>query len=58
MVAVGPTAGGVIAASRRRLLALIRAGDVEGAAREMERHIRGMLQMRVSRDRARADVTV
>lgn len=58
MLAVGPTASGVIAASRRRLLALIRAGDVEGAAREMERHIRGMLQMRVSRDRARAGVTV
>ena len=46
MVAVGPAAGGIVAGSRRRLLALLRAGDVGGAAREMEQHLGGLLWMR------------
>jgi DNA-binding GntR family transcriptional regulator len=46
MVAVGPTASGITAGSRRRLLALIRAGDADGAAREMEEHLGGLLWMR------------
>jgi hypothetical protein len=46
MVAVGPAASSIIAGSRRRLLALLRAGDADGAAREMERHLGGLLWMR------------
>jgi hypothetical protein len=46
MVAVGPTASGIIAGSRRRLLALLRAGDGDGAAREMEQHLAALLWMR------------
>jgi DNA-binding FadR family transcriptional regulator len=46
MVAVGPAASGIIAGSRRRLLALLRAGDAHGAAREMEQHLGGLLWMR------------
>jgi DNA-binding FadR family transcriptional regulator len=40
MLTVGPAADGIILASRRRLLDLIRAGDAEGAAAEMEQHLR------------------
>jgi DNA-binding GntR family transcriptional regulator len=40
MVTVGPAADGIILSSRRRLLDLIRAGDAEGAAAEMEQHLR------------------
>ena len=39
MVMAGPAADGTIASSRRRLLALIRARDADGAGREMERHV-------------------
>ncbi len=46
MIAVGPAASGIIAGSRRRLLALLRAGDADGAAREMEQHLGGLLWMR------------
>ena len=46
MIAVGPAASGIIAASRRRLLALLRAGDGDGAACELERHLGGLLWMR------------
>jgi hypothetical protein len=46
MIAVGPAASGIIAGSRRRLLALLRAGDTDGAAREMEQHLGGLLWMR------------
>jgi DNA-binding GntR family transcriptional regulator len=46
MIAVGPAASGIIAASRHRLLALLRAGDGDGAARELERHLGGLLWMR------------
>jgi DNA-binding FadR family transcriptional regulator len=42
MVTVGPGADGLILSSRQRLLALIRAGDADGAAAEMERHLRGL----------------
>ena len=45
MVAVGPTADGMINSSRRRLLALICAGDADGAAAEMEHHLRGLSLM-------------
>jgi FCD domain-containing protein len=63
MVAVGPAASGIIASSRRRLLALLRAGDAHGAAREMEQHLGGLLWMRrVSRRPApttvQADIAV
>ena len=40
MVRVGPAADGIILSSRRRLLDLIRAGDADGAAAEMEQHLR------------------
>ena len=40
MVAVGRVADGMVVSSRRRLLAHLRAGDGEGAALEMERHLR------------------
>jgi DNA-binding GntR family transcriptional regulator len=57
MVAVGPVASGIIAGSRRRLLALLQAGDADGAAREMEQHLGGLLWMRrVSRHPARSTV--
>ena len=40
MLAVGRSADGMIVGSRQRLLAYIRAGDGEGAALEMEDHLR------------------
>ena len=40
MITVGPAADGIILSSRRRLLELIRAGDADGAAAEMEQHLR------------------
>jgi GntR family transcriptional regulator, transcriptional repressor for pyruvate dehydrogenase complex len=40
MVAVGRVADGMVVSSRWRLLAHLRAGDGEGAALEMERHLR------------------
>ena len=46
MITVGPGTSGLIASSRRRLLALITAGDAEGAEREMEEHLNGLLWMR------------
>jgi len=45
MLAVGRAADGMIISSRRRLLAHLRAGDGEGAALEMERHLRVLLFM-------------
>lgn len=42
MLAAGRGADGMIASSRRRLLACLRAGDAEGAALEMEEHLRGL----------------
>src|ERR1700733_4128692 len=40
MITVGPAADGVILNARRRLLALVRVGDADGAAEEMERDLR------------------
>ena len=40
MLAVGRAADGMIVSSRRRLLVHLHAGDGEGAALEMERHLR------------------
>jgi len=40
MVAAGPAADGMIASSRRRLLTYLSAGDADGAASEMESHLR------------------
>ncbi len=42
MVTAGPAADGIIASSRRRLLALIRARDADGAGREMEQHLKDL----------------
>jgi DNA-binding FadR family transcriptional regulator len=55
MVAVGPTADGMIKSSRSRLLALIRVGDADGAAAEMERHLRGLRFMARLAGTAEAD---
>ena len=55
MVAVGPAADGMINSSRHRLLALIRAGDAEGAAAEMEHHLRGLRFMARLAGMAEAD---
>ena len=46
MLAVGRAADGMIVSSRRRLLAHLRAGDGEGAALEMEKHLRVLSYMR------------
>jgi DNA-binding FadR family transcriptional regulator len=40
MIAAGRCAGGMIASSRQRWLACLRAGDVEGAVAEMGKHLR------------------
>jgi DNA-binding FadR family transcriptional regulator len=40
MMAAGPAASGVVAASRRRVLACFQAGDPDGAAGELERELR------------------
>jgi hypothetical protein len=40
MLRVGPGADGLIINSRRRLIAYLRARDLEGAEREMETHLR------------------
>jgi DNA-binding FadR family transcriptional regulator len=45
MLSVGRAADGMIASSRRRLLAHLRAGDGEAAALEMEKHLRGLIYM-------------
>jgi GntR family transcriptional regulator, transcriptional repressor for pyruvate dehydrogenase complex len=45
MVRVGPAADDIIASSRRRLLALIRARDADCAGREMEQHLEGLSWM-------------
>jgi len=37
---VGPVADGMIASSRQRLLAHLSAGEADGAALEMEAHLR------------------
>lgn len=42
IVTVGPAADDIIISSRHRLLALIRAGDADGAGQEMEQHLEGL----------------
>jgi DNA-binding FadR family transcriptional regulator len=46
MLTVGPAADGIIISSRHRLLELIRAGDADGAEREMEQHLSRLSRMR------------
>jgi DNA-binding FadR family transcriptional regulator len=46
MVTAGPASGAIVTGSRYRLLALMRAGDGDGAAREMEQHLGSLLWMR------------
>lgn len=46
MLTVGPAADGMIASSRRRLLAHLSAGQADGAALEMEAHLRVLHYMR------------
>ena len=45
MCAVGPGANGMISSSRRRLIDQLRAGDADGAALEMEYHLRTLRYM-------------
>ena len=45
MVTAGPAADAIIADSHRRLLALVRARDADGAGREMEQHVEGLSWM-------------
>jgi DNA-binding GntR family transcriptional regulator len=45
MRTVGPAANGMIASSRRRLLVRLRCRDAEGAALEMENHLRALHYM-------------
>ena len=40
MIVVGRAADGIVINSRKRMLACLRAGDADEAAREMERHLR------------------
>ena len=45
VLTVGPAADGIILSSRRRLLGHLRAWDADAAAREMERHLKGLHYM-------------
>jgi DNA-binding GntR family transcriptional regulator len=45
VMTVGPAADGIILGSRRRLLRQLGARDADGAAREMEHHLRGLHYM-------------
>jgi len=45
VMTVGPAADGIILSSRRRLLRQLRAWDADGAAREMEHHLKGLHYM-------------
>ncbi len=59
MIAVGPTAHGIILSSRLRLLDLVRAADADGAAAEMEQHLHRLHFMwRLSRSSAPGRVAV
>ena len=59
MVTVVPAADGIILGSRRRLLAQLRAGEAGGVAREIERHLGGLLWMRrLSRSSAWTGIAV
>ena len=59
MLTVGPAADGIILSSRRRLLDLIRVGDADGAAAEMEQHLRRLhFIWRLARSSATGDIAV
>lgn len=59
IIAVGPVADGIILSSRGRLLDLIRVGDADGAAAEMEQHLRRLHFMwRLSRSSEPGGVAV
>jgi DNA-binding FadR family transcriptional regulator len=59
ILTIGPVADGIILSSRRRLLDLIRAGDADGAAAEMEQHLRRLHFMwRLSRSSAAGGIAV
>jgi DNA-binding GntR family transcriptional regulator len=45
VLTVGPAADGIILSSRRRLLRRLGARDADGAAREMEQHLKGLHYM-------------
>jgi GntR family transcriptional regulator, transcriptional repressor for pyruvate dehydrogenase complex len=45
VLTVGPAADGIILSSRRRLLRQLKAWDADGAAREMEHHLKGLYYM-------------
>ena len=45
VLTVGPAADGIILSSRRRLLRQLRAWDADGAAQEMEQHLKGLHYM-------------
>ena len=45
VLTVGPAADGIILSSRRRLLRQLRTLDADGAAREMEHHLKGLHYM-------------
>jgi len=45
MVTCGPAADHIVLSSRRRLLALMRAGDSEAVAWEMEQHLRNLRRL-------------
>jgi GntR family transcriptional regulator, transcriptional repressor for pyruvate dehydrogenase complex len=45
VLTVGPVADGIILSSRHRLLRQLKAWDAEGAAREMEHHLKGLHYM-------------
>jgi DNA-binding GntR family transcriptional regulator len=45
ILTVGPAADGIILSSRRRLLRQFGAWDADGAAREIENHLRGLHYM-------------
>jgi DNA-binding GntR family transcriptional regulator len=45
VLTVGPAADGIILSSRRRLLRQLRACDADGAAWEMEHHLKGLHYM-------------
>lgn len=59
MIGVGPAADGIVLSSRSRLLDLLRDGDADGAAAEMEQHLRRLHFMwRVSRSSAPGRIAV
>jgi hypothetical protein len=58
MVTVGPASGAIVASSRYRLLALMRARDGDGAGREMEQHLGSLLWMRRLSRSSQGDIAI